>query len=125
VATKSSQHRERLSTVFLTGPGGIVYEFPAEVAAKHALSPERAEELGNHLPIIPYGTPSTGALPAQSTGKEADVEGRHHVWRMDQFGHWDRVLHPYPLYGPFRGFDGMIYIGRHCHPYGTEIGVPC
>ena len=71
-----------LDTVFLTGPGGLVYEIPRKEAAKHLLGPERLAELGGHLPIVPYGVApavgSTTAIQPKQTGGD-DIEGHHMV----------------------------------------------
>ena len=117
--TKAPKKAVRLDTVFMTGPGGTVYEVPRNVAAKYAITMERVGELG-HLPVTPYGTtaPTTSAPAGGSEGGEGDVEGRHLAWNPT-YG-W--VWHSNYLYGTFLWVDGYYYSGEHYHPYGTELG---
>lgn len=104
---------EPLDTIFLTGPGGRVYEVPRQVADKYLLGLARIRELG-HLPIVPYGT-GDGAS-ARSAG--GDVEGRHQVMLPSGV----LGFHTDVQYGTFQATDGAYYVGDHYHPYGTELG---
>ena len=114
--TKAPKKAERLNTVFMTGPGGTVYEVPRDVAAKYAVTMDRVTALG-HLPVTPYGT-QVPTQSAPSGGGEGDVEGRHLAWNPI-YG-W--VWHSNYLYGTFLWVDGYYYRGDHYHPYGTELG---
>ena len=98
---------EPLGSIFLTGLDGFVYEFPATIAKKHRVSPERIKELG-HLPIVPY---TTLVLPNPNEGDE--VSARHYVLREDgQYG-----PHTDLLYGTaVSEEDGICYTGLHFHP---------
>jgi hypothetical protein len=103
----------RLDTVFVTGPGGRIFELPHAVAEKHALTMERMRELG-HLPITPYGVNPN----ASGSGGSGDVEGRHLVMLPSgAMGY-----HADVQYGAFLWTDGNTYVGDHYHPYGTELG---
>ena len=114
--TKPPKKAQRLDTVFATGPGGIVYELPRDVAVKYTITMDRVAELG-HLPVTPYGT-SVQAQSAPSQDESSDVEGRHLAWNPT-YG-W--VWHSNYLYGTFLWVDGYYYNGEHYHPYGTELG---
>jgi hypothetical protein len=122
--TAETKAPARLDTIFLTGPGGLVYEIPRDVAAKHVVGPARIKELG-HLPIEPYSekhaeqrhSHGPSGIPADIAG--GDVEGRHLV--PNQWG--QLVWHYNPIFGTARGVDGYFYTGVHTHPYGTEIAV--
>jgi hypothetical protein len=119
---------ERLNTIFLAGPGGLVYEIPREEAAKFAVTPQRIKELG-HLPIAPYEV-QTGAAhhshahaePGATGAETQDVEGRHLAWNP-VLGVW--VWHVNCLFGAFVAANGFVYTGVHYHPYGNELGVLC
>jgi hypothetical protein len=102
----------RLDTIFLTGPGGLVYEFPRELATQHLVSPERVKELG-HLPILPYGA----RVPDDD---DDEVGGRHLVTQTSgALG-----FHRDARFGVYRWSDGYYYQGEHYHPYGNDHGEP-
>ena len=115
----------KLDTVFLTGPGGRVYELPAAVAEQYLVRPDRISELG-HLPIVPYGCQDKLEPPARaapSRNETYDVEGRHMVFGYDQWsGTYRHYWHFEVLDGTFLGVDGVYYQGPHYHPYQTELG---
>jgi hypothetical protein len=119
MATTARKKPEKLDSVFLTGHGGMVYEFPRAVAEKHALTMDRIAELG-HMPVTPYGTKvPDGARSGAAAGAETgDVEGRHMA--LNVYGEW--VWHSNYLYGTFLAVDGYYYRGEHYHPYATELG---
>ena len=103
-----------LGTVFLTGPGGHMYEIPREVAEQHLVTLARLRELG-HLPIVPYG-----AGQASPSSMDDEVGGRHQVMLPSgAMGYHSEVQ-----YGTFQAPDGAYYTGDHYHPYGTEMGFP-
>jgi hypothetical protein len=109
MATSIKLYPEPLGSIFLTGPDGFVYEFPANIANKHRVSPERIKELG-HLPIIPY---TSLVLPSPNEGDE--VSARHYVLRED--GQY--APHTDLLYGTaVSEEDGICYTGLHFHPGG-------
>jgi hypothetical protein len=113
-ARKAPDPKDRLDTIFLTGPGGAVYEIPRDVASKYVLSSERKAQIG-HLPIIPYGQKLEGpAAPAQ----DAEVEARHMVYSPAYGNTW----HSNYMYGVYLWVDGNYYQGEHYHPYNTELG---
>jgi len=120
MATAAKKAPQKLDTVFLTGPGGMVYEFPRAVAEKHLLSLTRLAELG-HSPVTPYGTKTPDSAKSGPVGggeSGGDVEGRHLA--LNIYGDW--VWHSNYLYGTFLAVDGWYYRGDHYHPYGTELG---
>lgn len=109
----------KLDSVFLTGPGDLLYEVPKDVATKYVMSPERLKELG-HLPIEPYSTIGKKRdKPATSGAEEGggDVEGRHLAW--NPYLGW--VWHSNVLFGTALAVNGFYYTGYHYHPYGTEL----
>lgn len=115
---KSGKPTTRLETVFLTGPGGRVYELPREVAEQYAISMDRLKELA-HLPITPYGVSEEIARRGPSTGNGGrDVQGRHLV----MLANGTMGYHSDVQYGAFLFNDGHTYVGDHYHPYGTELG---
>lgn len=105
---------QRLDSVFLTGPGGRVYEIPRKLADKYLIGLERIRELG-HLPIVPYGV-SDGGAGARAMG--GDVEGRHMVMLPSGV----LGFHTDIQFGTFHATDGNYYLGDHYHPYATELG---
>ena len=116
-ARKAPDPATRLDTIFLTGPGGAVYEFPREVASKYAISEERLAQIG-HLPIVPYGAkvqPERPATPAE----DAEVEARHLTYSPT----YGSVWHSNFMYGVYLYVDGNYYQGDHYHPYNTELGA--
>jgi hypothetical protein len=114
-ARKVPDPATRLDTIFLTGPGGAVYEFPRDVAQKYALSSERLAQIG-HLPIIPYGTKAQE--PAAEPAADAEVGGRHMTYSPT----YGQVWHSNYMYGVYLYTDGNYYQGEHFHPYNTELG---
>jgi hypothetical protein len=125
--TTSEKPTQRLESVFLTGPGDLIYEIPKEVAAKHVVTSERIKELG-HLPIAPYSvisksaethTPGTVHQHFSPEVAEADVEGRHMAWNPVLGWVW----HGNVLFGTARAVDGFFYTGPHYHPYGNELAI--
>jgi hypothetical protein len=105
----------RLDTIFLTGPGGLVYEFPRALAEQHLVTQERLWELG-HLPIVPYGARVLTA--PRDDGDE--VGGRHMA--VEPSG--AIAYHSDVRFGVYRWSDGYYYQGEHFHPYGDETGHP-
>jgi len=109
----------KLESVFLTGPGDLLYEIPKDVATKFVLSPERLKELG-HLPIEPYSAIGGKRQQSQQKSNEeagGDVEGRHLAW--NPYLGW--VWHSNVLFGTALAVNGFYYTGYHYHPYGTEL----
>lgn len=103
-----------LESVFLTGPGGGIYEIPAQIAEQYRVSAERISELG-HLPIRPYEMPTEG---------EDEVGGRHKVasgsggaipsaWTFHQTWEFGTYL---------EAGSGRYIQGIHRHPWGDERG---
>jgi hypothetical protein len=94
-------------TIFLTGPDGVVYEVPEEVAKEYRVTPDRVAELG-HL-----------ALTVNSSANEPEVVGHHFVVNADGvYGpHTDVLL------GTAIASDGRYYTGWHRHPQGTELAI--
>lgn len=120
------EERVKLNTTFLTGPGGLIYEIPLDVAASYVVSPERVKELG-HLPIRPYQfEQSTDPVLTENevASEQYDVEGRHLGLGIDQWGKYT-TWHNDCRYGAYIGTDGHSYFGIHRHPWGTELGVSC
>jgi hypothetical protein len=116
-ARKAPDPASRLDTIFLTGPGGAVYELPREVAVRYAISKERLAQIG-HLPIIPYGTrtqPEAAATPPD----DVEVEARHMTYSPT----YGQVWHSNYMYGVYLYVDGNYYQGEHYHPYNTELGA--
>jgi hypothetical protein len=112
-----------LDSLFLTGPDGAIYEFPAALAAQHRITTQREKELG-HLPIRPY--PIVCGLSADTTAdSDADeVSGRHKVvgpgggavpsnWTFHQTLEFGTYLDPK---------TGRYVQGIHRHPWGDERG---
>lgn len=95
---------KKLNSVFLTGPGGLIYEIPDDLAKKHIITPERVEELGGHLPISPYESDKVEIGVAVTVEDESseDVVGHHGNHR-----NW--------AYGCYRACDGYYYCGWHRH----------
>jgi hypothetical protein len=119
-ARKVPDPATRLDTIFLTGPGGAVYEVPREVAGRYAISKERLAQIG-HLPIVPYGSkpqPDQGR-EAGEAGEGAEVEARHMTYSPT----YGQVWHSNYMYGVYLWNDGNYYQGEHYHPYNTELGA--
>jgi hypothetical protein len=108
-----------LDSVFLTGPGGQVYEFPRALAERHAVSEARARELG-HLPIQPYSTVSE----SEPAGNVPEVGGRHKVPGAGGGGtvaNWQ--FHSTWEFGTYLDHvSGRFAQGIHRHPWGDERG---
>lgn len=111
---------KKLNSIFLTAPGGLIYEIPEHLAKTHILTPERMVELGGHLPITPYVSDpgEAGVATAASEEPSGDVRGHHRVIgdRWPTGGRYHRE----PQYGTYRGSDGVTYCGYHYHPFGDE-----
>ena len=107
----------QLSTIFLTGPGGVVYELPKDVATEYLLTAPRIAQLGGHLPIEPYNS----GIDAE------DVTGHQATWATTEGGVIDQAVgltwHSEPKYGCYLGTDNAYHLGWHVHPSGDEIGV--
>jgi hypothetical protein len=100
---------EPLGSIFLTGPDGIVYEFPEAMAKEYRVSAERVKELG-HLPIAPYTK-----LVHENPDDGDEVSARHYVLGDDgQYG-----PHAGLLFGTaFSEKEGCYCTGFHYHPDG-------
>ena len=105
--SKPSFFPESLGTIFLTGPGGFVYEMPEEVAKEYRVAQDRVAEL-EHLP---------STVCPSANGPE--VVGHHFVVNADGvYGpHTDVLL------GTAIASDGRYYTGWHRHPQGTEQAI--
>jgi hypothetical protein len=102
----------RLDSIFLTGPGGLIFEIPRAVAEQYVLTMERMKEL-RHLPITPYGVDSHH----QATDDDGEVGGRH----MVMLASGTLGYHSDVRFGAFLWTDGQYYVGDHYHPYGTDL----
>jgi hypothetical protein len=111
--TKRPAPEGRLDTIFLTGPGGQVYEFPRALAAQYLVTPDDTDEPG-HLPIAPYGA------HAQNGEDDPEVGGRHRTIQSTGASCYHREVR----FGVYLWTDGYFYRGEHFHPYGDETGQP-
>ena len=114
--TAASDESVPLDSIFLTGPGGCVYEVPRAVAEQYVLRVARMRELG-HLPITPYDA----RMPASTGSRDGDdVQARNMVMLPSGTMGW----HSDVQYGTYRFTDGQYYTGNHYHPFMNELGYP-
>lgn len=104
-----------LSTIFLRGPDGSVYELPRKVADAYRVDAERRRQLG-HLP--PLGTPAFLL-------DEDEVGGRHKTPAAGGGGSpADWTFHRTWEYGCYFSVPANAYVlGFHRHPHGDERAV--
>lgn len=107
-ASGTFQQPLRLTTTFLKGHDGTIYEIPEEQARQYIVSDQRMNELG-HPPYPPPADEVMGhhKIPGASAG---DASGWHFHRNWEYGAYFDEA-------------GGGFAVGMHRHPYGDERAI--